>query len=85
VAEDATTPPTRPPKGRAGRIETCAVYDPRRPTLSSGQPPSGRQAYFDPEREQRDIADVPDAILTATQWQFYDSPTRSEIIAMGLA
>jgi hypothetical protein len=28
---------------------------------------------------------VPDAILTATQWQFYDSPTRAAIIAMGLA
>jgi hypothetical protein len=30
------------------------------------------------------FADVPDAILTAIQWQFYDSPTRAAILAMGL-
>jgi hypothetical protein len=27
---------------------------------------------------------VPDAILTAIQWQFYDSPTRAALIAMGM-
>ena len=33
---------------------------------------------------KRDVADVPDAILTATQWQFYDSPTKAAIMAMGM-
>ena len=35
--------------------------------------------------EKRDVADVPDAVLTAIQWQFYDSPTRAAILALGLA
>jgi hypothetical protein len=30
------------------------------------------------------VADVPDAILTAIQWQFFDSPTKAAIMSMGL-
>jgi hypothetical protein len=37
-----------------------------------------------PSENKRDVADVPDTILTAIQWQFYDSPTRAAIFAMGL-
>ncbi len=33
---------------------------------------------------KRDVADVPDAVLTAIQWQFYDSPTNAAIMAMGM-
>ena len=33
---------------------------------------------------KRDLADVPDAIPTAIQWQFYDSPTKGAILAMGM-
>jgi hypothetical protein len=33
---------------------------------------------------KRDLAEVPDAILTAIQWQFYDSPTKAAIFAMGI-
>lgn len=37
-----------------------------------------------PSENKRDLADVPDAILTAIQWQFYDSPTKAAIMAMGM-
>ena len=37
-----------------------------------------------PSETKRDVADVPDAVLTAIQWQFYDSPIRAAILAMGL-
>lgn len=33
---------------------------------------------------KRDVADVPDAILTAIQWQFYDSPNKAAMMAFGL-
>jgi predicted ATP-dependent Lon-type protease len=33
---------------------------------------------------KRDVAEVPDAILTATQWQLFDSPTKAAIMAMGM-
>lgn len=31
-----------------------------------------------------DVADVPDAILTGIQRQFYHSPTKAVIVAMGM-
>ena len=31
-----------------------------------------------------EATEVPDAILTATQWQFFDSPTRAAIMALGM-
>ncbi len=46
---------------------------------------AGARRILIPSENKRDIADVPDAILTATQWQFYDSPTKAAIIGMGLA
>ncbi len=45
---------------------------------------SGAKRILIPSENKRDLADVPDAILTATQWQFYDSPTRAAILALGL-
>jgi ATP-dependent Lon protease len=45
---------------------------------------SGAKRILIPSENKRDVADVPDAILTAIQWQFYDSPTRAAILAMGL-
>lgn len=41
-------------------------------------------ASYIPSENKRDVADVPDAVLTAIQWQFYDSPTRAAILALGL-
>ncbi len=46
---------------------------------------AGAKRILIPSENKRDVADVPDAILTATQWQFYDSPTKAAIIAMGLS
>jgi ATP-dependent Lon protease len=46
---------------------------------------SGAKRIFIPSENKRDLADVPDAILTAIQWQFYDSPTRAALLALGLA
>ena len=46
---------------------------------------SGAKRILIPSENKRDLADVPDAILTAIQWQFYDSPTRAAILALGLA
>ena len=37
---------------------------------------SGAKRILIPSENKRDVADVPDAILTAIQWQFYDSPTK---------
>jgi len=45
---------------------------------------AGAKRILIPSENKRDVADVPDAILTAIQWQFYDSPTRAAILAMGL-
>lgn len=46
---------------------------------------AGAKRILIPSENKRDLADVPDAILTATQWQFYDSPTKAGIMAMGLS
>jgi len=43
---------------------------------------SGAKRILIPSENKRDVADVPDAILTAIQWQFYDSPTKAAIFAM---
>jgi ATP-dependent Lon protease len=45
---------------------------------------AGARRILIPSENKRDVADVPDAILTAIQWQFYDSPTRAAILAMGM-
>lgn len=45
---------------------------------------SGAKRILIPSENKRDVADVPDAVLTAIQWQFYDSPTRAAILALGL-
>lgn len=45
---------------------------------------SGAKRILIPSENKRDVSDVPDAILTAIQWQFYDSPTKAAILAMGL-
>lgn len=45
---------------------------------------AGARRMLIPSENKRDLADVPDAILTAIQWQFYDSPSRASILAMGL-
>jgi ATP-dependent Lon protease len=46
---------------------------------------SGAKRILIPSENKRDVADVPDAVLTAIQWQFYDSPTRAAILALGLS
>jgi len=45
---------------------------------------SGARRILIPSANKRDVADVPDAVLTATQWMFYDSPTRAAVMAMGM-
>jgi len=45
---------------------------------------AGAKRILIPSENKRDVADVPDAVLTKIQWQFYDSPTRAVIMAMGL-
>ena len=45
---------------------------------------AGARRILIPSENKRDVADVPDAILTATQWQFFDSPTKAAIMALGL-
>jgi ATP-dependent Lon protease len=46
---------------------------------------AGAKRILIPSENKRDVADVPDAILTAIQWQFYDSPSKAAIMAMGLS
>ncbi len=45
---------------------------------------AGAKRILIPSENKRDIAEVPDAVLTAVQWQFYDSPTKAAILAMGM-
>jgi predicted ATP-dependent Lon-type protease len=45
---------------------------------------AGAKRILIPSENKRDLAEVPDAILTAIQWQFYDSPTKAAILAMGM-
>jgi len=45
---------------------------------------AGAKRILIPSENKRDLADVPDAILTAIQWQFYDSPTKAAILSMGI-
>src|SRR5580704_12237906 len=46
---------------------------------------AGAKRILIPSENKRDLAEVPDAILAAIQWQFYDSPTKAAILAMGRA
>jgi len=46
---------------------------------------AGAKRILIPSENKRDVADVPDAILTAIQWQFYDTPTKAAIMALGLS
>ena len=45
---------------------------------------AGAKRILIPSDNKRDIAEVPDAIITAIQWQFFDSPTKAAIMAMGM-
>ena len=45
---------------------------------------AGAKRILIPSDNKRDVAEVPDAILTATQWQFFDWPTRAAIMALGM-
>lgn len=45
---------------------------------------SGAKRMLIPSENKRDLADVPDAILTAIQWQFYDSPMKASMLALGI-
>jgi ATP-dependent Lon protease len=45
---------------------------------------SGAKRILIPSENKRDLADVPDAVLTACQSQFYDSPTKAAMMAMAL-
>ncbi len=45
---------------------------------------SGARRILIPSENKRDLADVPDAVITAIQWQFYDSPVKAAILALGI-
>jgi ATP-dependent Lon protease len=45
---------------------------------------AGAKRILIPSENKRDIAEIPDSILTKIQWHFYDSPTRAVIMAMGM-
>ncbi|MBM3880207.1 MAG: protease Lon-related BREX system protein BrxL [Verrucomicrobia bacterium] len=45
---------------------------------------AGAKRILIPSENKRDLAEVPDAILTAIQWQFYDSPNKAAMMGMGL-
>ena len=44
---------------------------------------AGAKRILIPSENKRDVAEVPDSILTKIQWQFYDSPTRAVIMDRG--
>jgi ATP-dependent Lon protease len=45
---------------------------------------AGAKRILIPSENKRDVAEIPDSILTKIQWHFYDSPTRAVIMALGL-
>ena len=45
---------------------------------------SGAKRILIPSENKHDVAEVPDAILTAIQWQFYDSAIKAAILATGM-
>ena len=45
---------------------------------------AGAKRILIPSDNKRDVAEVPDAIVTAIQWQFFDSPIKAAIMAMGM-
>lgn len=45
---------------------------------------SGAKRILIPSENKRDISEIPDAILTSIQWQFYDSPAKAAMMAIGL-
>ena len=45
---------------------------------------SGAKRILIPSENKRDVAEVPDAILTSIQWQFYDSPIKAAILSTGM-
>lgn len=45
---------------------------------------SGAKRMLIPSENKRDLADVPDAVLTAIQWQFYDNPVKAAMLAFGI-
>lgn len=45
---------------------------------------AGAKRILIPSENKRDLAEVPDPILTNIQWQFYDSPIKAAILAMGM-
>jgi ATP-dependent Lon protease len=45
---------------------------------------AGAKRILIPSENKRDVAEVPDAVLTKVQSQFYDSATRAVIMALGL-
>ncbi len=45
---------------------------------------AGAKRILIPSENKRDLPEVPDAILTAIQWQFYDSPTKAAILSLGV-
>ena len=45
---------------------------------------AGAKRILIPSENKRDLAEVPDAILTAIQWHFYDTPAKAAIMAMGM-
>jgi ATP-dependent Lon protease len=45
---------------------------------------AGAKRILIPSENKRDVGEVPDGVLTKIQWQFYDSPTRALLMALGL-
>jgi ATP-dependent Lon protease len=45
---------------------------------------AGAKRILIPSENKRDLPEVPDAILTAIQWQFYDSPIKAAMMGMGM-
>ena len=45
---------------------------------------AGAKRILIPSENKRDVAEVPDVVLTQIQWQFYDSPVRAVLMALGL-
>ena len=45
---------------------------------------AGAKRILIPSHNKRDVAEVPDAIITAIQWQFFDSPIKAAIMGIGM-
>ena len=80
ILEQARPRPDRGPR-RDERPGHAPQGQLRSPSACSSPSKRAPKRILIPSENKRDLAEVPDAILTAIQWQFYDSPIKAAVLS----